>query len=392
MSCGRSAMACGRLASRLAGGYNKPRGTPAPVVTPASSPAPAAVSTAPHTLRRASRQQHRCYKYYSPRSRFGTSPTQNSTTTPVDTPTRTTTMSSAAEATKAHEALLKRNPHGNFKAVEASRPPFDAAASLRYTQTPQPGWKQGGGANQLQAVAPADHITIAPYEEGRAAHLNYKLLISAIIPRPIAFVSTVGKDGSGEENLAPFSYFNMINHDPPLFVVGFASPAEGAAAKDTVRHLSETGECVINIISEGYVEAANAASVNAPGDASEWLVSGLTPARDTVDVRPPRVKEAIFSIEGKVESLREFKSKAVAGKTSGTMAVIEGVRFWARGDAISEARDMIDPAVLRPISRLGGITYGRSTEAFELPRPDFEKDVGGQEGMAKLKDVAAAKT
>ncbi|KAL8366944.1 hypothetical protein RB599_011130 [Gaeumannomyces hyphopodioides] len=310
-------------------------------------------------------------------------------------------MSSAAEATKAHEALLKRNPHGDFKAVEASRPPFDAAASLRYTQTPQPGWRQGDGANQLQAAAPADHITIAPYEEGRPAHLNYRLLISAIIPRPIAFVSTVGRDGSGEENLAPFSYFNMINHDPPLFVVGFASPAEGAAAKDTVRHLSETGECVINIISEGYVEAANAASVNAPGDASEWLISGLTPARDTVDVRPPRVREAVFSIEGKVESLREFKSKveslrefkskAVAGKTSGTMAVIEGVRFWARGDAISEGRDLIDPAVLRPISRLGGITYGRSTEAFELPRPDFEKDVGGQDGMAKLKEVAAAK-
>lgn len=256
-------------------------------------------------------------------------------------------MSSAAEATKANEALLKRNPHGDFKAVEASRPPFDAAAAVRYTQTPQPGWKYGDGANQLHGPADAipDHVTFAPYEPGRAAHLNYKLLISAIIPRPIAFVSTVGKPGTGEENLAPFSYFNVINHDPPLFVIGIASPADGASAKDTVRHLSETGECVINIISEGYIEAANVTSVNAPRDASEWVVSGLTPARDTVEVKAPRVKEAIFSIEGKVESMREFKSKAVAGKTSGTMVVIEGVRFWARGDAISETRDLIDPAV-----------------------------------------------
>ncbi|KAJ1303661.1 hypothetical protein OPQ81_008089 [Rhizoctonia solani] len=66
------------------------------------------------------------------------------------------------------------------------------------------------------------------------------------------------------------------------------------------------------------------------------------------------------------------------------MAVLEGTRFWVREDAINEERNIIDPAVLRPMSRLGGITYGRTVEGIELPRPVFEKDVGGMEAYKKL--------
>ncbi|KAI1879752.1 hypothetical protein JX265_002706 [Neoarthrinium moseri] len=285
----------------------------------------------------------------------------------------------------ASEAEIKRNPHPDFKKVEASRPDWDRDASFRFTKTAAPGWKFGDGANGLYpAPAGAKHVEIDPYEPGRPAPFNYKLLISSIVPRPIGFVSTRSPDG-GTVNLAPFSYFNMVNHDPPLFVLGFASGLE--APKDTLKNLVESKECTVNIISEGFVEAANAASVDAPYGASEWDVSGLTPVHDCRDVKAARVGEAVFSVECKLESAREFQSRATPGKTTGCMVVLEGTRFWVREDALNEEKNLVDPAVLRPISRLGGITYGRLTEAMEITRPVFAKDVGGMEGYDKLKKV-----
>ena len=185
-------------------------------------------------------------------------------------------------------------------------------------------------------------------------------------------------------NLAPYSYTQVINHDPPLFTIGFAGGFSNA--KDTLRNLSTTKECTINIISEHYIEAANATAINAPYGISEWALTGLTPAPST-DVKPSRVKEAIFSIEGKLVSTQEFESKATPGKKTGVLAIVEGVRFWVREDAINEERNIIDPGILRPMSRLGGITYGRLTEGIEIPRFDFaEREKAGEaEGLVKPK-------
>jgi len=173
-------------------------------------------------------------------------------------------------------------------------------------------------------------------------------------------------------NLAPFSYFNMINHDPPLFIFGFAGGFD--RPKDSLTNLAESKECCINIISETYLEAANACSINAPHGVSEWSLSGLTPAPCAI-VKPARVKEAIFSVEATLVETREFSSKVTPNKKTGVLAIVEGVRFWVRDDAINEAADFIDPAVLRPISRLGRITYGRTTEVVDLPRPDYEQTI-----------------
>jgi len=251
----------------------------------------------------------------------------------------------AAERSANFEAELKRNPHPDFKKTEASRPPFDTTSSFRYTQTPSPSWTFGGGANQLAPSSAPAHISIDPHADGRLSSSNYKLLISAVIPRPIAFLSTRSEDGT-TTNLAPFSYFQMIGHDPPLFVIGFTGPADATRAKDSVRNLLSTRECVINIIGEDFIEAANSTSINAPYGSSEWDVSGLTPLYDCETVpRVARVGEAVFSIEGKLESFREFDSKATPGKKSGTMVIIEGTRFWAREDSINEERNLIDPKV-----------------------------------------------
>ncbi|KAF1986778.1 hypothetical protein K402DRAFT_420842 [Aulographum hederae CBS 113979] len=276
------------------------------------------------------------------------------------------------------EKAIQRNPHPDFKKVEASRPDWTADAPFHYTKTVKPDWTPGTGGNDNGESLKKEHVGIDPYEEGRPATFNYKLLISAIVPRPVGFVSTISGDGKST-NLAPFSYFNFISHDPPLFTIGFVGGID--RAKDTLKNLIDTKECCINIISEHFLEAANATSINAPHGTSEWAWSGLHPAPTTL-VRPARVKEAIFSIEGKLDFFREHESRATPGKKTGTMVVIEGVKFWAREDAINEDKNIVDPAVLKPISRLGGISYGRLMEGVELPRPDWEaamKDEGSQE-------------
>ena len=137
------------------------------------------------------------------------------------------------------------------------------------------------------------------------------------------------------------SYTIVVNHDPPIFTMGFAGGYSNA--KDSLRNLSESGECTINIISEHMLEAANATSINAPYGVSEWALSGLTPA-PCRDVKCSRVKESVFSIEGKLMETKEFESRQTKGKKTGVLAIIEGVRFWVREDALNEDKNIIDPA------------------------------------------------
>ena len=84
---------------------------------------------------------------------------------------------------------------------------------------------------------------------------------------------------------------------------------------------------------------------------------------------------------------KEFESRATPGKKTGVLAIVEGTRFWVREDAINEDKNIIDPAILRPMSRLGGITYGRTTEGVEIPRPDFDESTKqeGVKGLVKAK-------
>jgi len=243
------------------------------------------------------------------------------------------------------EVVIQRNPHGDFSKVQDSRPDFDHSKQWTFTKTADPSWDYGSGANDKSGLDKR-HVEIDPYAEGREPRLNYKLLISAIVPRPIGFLSTRSKDGSST-NLAPFSYTQMFNHDPPIFGVGFSGGFDNA--KDSLKNLIESGECVINIISEHFIEAANACAIDTPYGISEWSASGLTPEPCTV-VKASRIKEAIFAVEGKLLSTQEFESKVSKAKTA-VIALIEGVRFWVREDAINEDHSLIDPAVLKPIAR-----------------------------------------
>ncbi|CUM62463.1 uncharacterized protein PRCAT00000013001 [Priceomyces carsonii] len=264
------------------------------------------------------------------------------------------------------ENQVKRNPHKDFKKVEASRKPFDKDKRWEYSKTIDPDWRVGDGANESDWKQ-YKKLEIDPFGDTRDPVDNYKLLISAVTPRPIGFTSTVGKDGT--KNLAPFSYFTVVNHDPPIFCIGL-SGGKGNP-KDSCRNLLETEECTINIISEWFLEAANYTCTNCPYEVNEWDLSGLTPLKST-KVKPDHVAESAFSIEGKLIHSHEWKSKKDPNKATGTLCIIEGVNFHVMDNVVNKDLNNIDIASLRPVSRLGGITYGRTVDGFELPRPLYD--------------------
>lgn len=261
--------------------------------------------------------------------------------------------------------------HGDFIKIESERPPF-VDAEFKVTQKPKPDWVPGSGATSDEWKL-HKKIELDPYEEGRPEGLNYKTLISAIVPRPIGFVSVVGKDGSS--NLAPFLYFNVANHDPPVFTISISRSAAGH--KDTAKDILETGELTINIISEWFIEAANYTSIDAPYGVDEWQLSGLTKAPSSI-VKPPHVAESAFSIEAKLVHHHPMYKKRDPSTASGDLFIVEGVNFHVREDVINEERDIIDIAKLKPVSRLGGITYGRTILGFEIPRPVYKDEQKNQ--------------
>lgn len=261
----------------------------------------------------------------------------------------------------------------NFKATEASRPPFKHATPISTTQTPAPAWRYGDGPNTPRPSPPHSHTEIDPYAPNRSFISNYKLLISAI-PRPISYISTLSS--TGEPNLAPFSYFQVVDHDPPIFVVGFSARAD--RVKDTRRNLLETGECVISVVSEHMIEGVNGSSLELPRGVSEWALSGFERAQSTT-VRPGRVRDAVFSVEGRLLEMKELDYGKVPGAPCGALAIIKGTRFWVRDDAVDEKGEVVDLDKLRPLLQLGGISYGRIGSTFELPRPGLEAELKAEE-------------
>lgn len=282
------------------------------------------------------------------------------------------TSSLAAELVKEAESSYKIvDRPADFAEKQALRPDFDhSGKSIAVTKQPNPSWRYGGGARGYDASL--KHKEVDPYADNRPMMSNYKLLISGIAPRPIGFISTVSADGK-TKNLAPFSYFQVIDHDPPTFVVGFSS--RPGREKDTYRNLKETGECVINTVSENMMEAVNATSLDPPHGVSEWAISGLHEAPATT-VRPGRVQESVFSIEGKVVDTKELGNHGKPGMSAAGVVLIQATRFWVREDATNDDASHIELDKLRPVAQLGGMAYGRITSAFELPRKRWADEQG----------------
>jgi len=182
----------------------------------------------------------------------------------------------------------------------------------------------------------------------------YRFMIDSILPRPIAFVSTRGADGSF--NVAPFSFFNAISSEPPL--VSIAINLRKGQPKDTLRNVQDTGEFVVNVVPEALFERMVQASGEWPADVDEFRLTGLTPA-PAERVRAPRVAESPVHMECRLHRLIEF------GTT--TLVVGEIVLAHADESVITEGR--VDAEKLKPVGRLGGDGYAIVEKVVHAARP-----------------------
>lgn len=192
----------------------------------------------------------------------------------------------------------------------------------------------------------------------------YKLMTGMIVPRPIALVSTI--DAKGVANLAPFSFFSGVGSVPPtvLFCPALRSlgSPEAGQRKDTLRNVEETGEFVVNVVSDAIAAAANASSAEVAPEVDEFQLSGLTPVPSLV-VRPPRVAESPAQMECRL--LQVIYTSRQPG--SGVIVLGEVVRFHVRGDLLEDFR--VDPAGLDAVGRMAGNTWVRTRDRIELVRP-----------------------
>jgi flavin reductase (DIM6/NTAB) family NADH-FMN oxidoreductase RutF len=202
-----------------------------------------------------------------------------------------------------------------------------------------------------------------------SARQIYNILIGSIVPRPIAWVSTI--NASGVANLAPFSAFTFASSNPP--VVCF-SPAfktreiDGKSIvvpKDTLKNIETTKDFVINIVSLPVAEKMNQTSGNYAPGVDEFVKAGLT-AVPSLEVRAPRVGEAMVSYECRLRQIINFGSHDGAGNL-----VLGDVVSFHFADGIYE-NNHIDLQKLQPIGRLSGSSYCKVESIFDMVRPPVE--------------------
>jgi len=182
----------------------------------------------------------------------------------------------------------------------------------------------------------------------------YRFMISVVVPRPIAFVSTVGRDG--RFNVAPFSYFNAITNRPPL--LGISINRREGVPKDTLRNIEQTEEFVVNSVDEPLAAQMVLSSGDWPDDVDEFALTALTPVPSDL-IKPPRVGESPVSMECRLHRLIEL------GSTS--FVIGEILRGHVRDSVLTDGR--VDIAKLRPLGRLGGDGYSVVRDVIHMPRP-----------------------
>ena len=193
----------------------------------------------------------------------------------------------------------------------------------------------------------------------------HRFMIGVVVPRPIAWVSTLGADGS--RNLAPFSFFNAIASKPPLLVVSINERAEGP--KDTLRNIRETKDFVINVVDESLHERMVRTSGEWAPEVDEFALTGLTPVASE-RVKSPRLAEAPVSMECVLERVIEFETTA--------LVIGRMVLAHYREELLTEGR--VDPLKLRPVGRLGGDGYTVVREVIHLQRPRAPKPDAARDG------------
>jgi flavin reductase (DIM6/NTAB) family NADH-FMN oxidoreductase RutF len=206
---------------------------------------------------------------------------------------------------------------------------------------------------------------------------RYKLLIGCIVPRPIAFVSTLSLDGVA--NIAPFSFFAGVGSNPMMLLFCPANTPEGEE-KDTLRNCKPVdeggrGELVVNVVTEDYAAKMAACAEPLPADVSELDLVGLTSIPSQV-VAPPRIAESPLSFECRTEQVIRTNPGAPGG---GNVVLCRVLRVHL-AEGLTNELFHTDPAKLRAVGRMGGLSYCFTDARFELPMglPALKKHPDGR--------------
>lgn len=191
----------------------------------------------------------------------------------------------------------------------------------------------------------------------------YKVLVSTVVPRPIAWVTTLEEDGS--LNAAPYSFFNAMSGNPPVICFGISGRKPGDA-KDTGNNIRRTGEFVVNLVSDELAEAMNITAIEFEASVDEFQQAKITPA-PSLHVKPPRILESPVSME-----CRRLVTVEVGVDRSVVMGSVLAIHV--RDDCVLDAeRFYIDTPKLDLVGRMhGGGWYTRTRDRFEIPRIPVE--------------------
>lgn len=188
---------------------------------------------------------------------------------------------------------------------------------------------------------------------------NYKFLIGSIIPRPIAFVTSLSEDDT--LNGAPFSYFNIVSSNPPL--LSLSIQRSGGRQKDTAKNIMKTKEFVVHIADELNVEKINTTAATLPSSQSEVQLAGLTPVQ-SLKISVPGVKEAKIRMECVLEHALELGDKDTPGSD---FLIGRVVQYYVESEIYDNG--IVDPRSLGVVSRLAGHDYAKIGEIFTRDRP-----------------------
>jgi flavin reductase (DIM6/NTAB) family NADH-FMN oxidoreductase RutF len=188
---------------------------------------------------------------------------------------------------------------------------------------------------------------------------RYKLLIGTILPRPIAWVSTMGADGT--PNLAPFSYFTIACTNPMTLLFCPQIPGSGGGPKDTLRNIKQVPEFVINLTNEETAEAMNLTATKLPYGESEFSWARVTPVPSQT-IRVPRVAEAPVSFECTLQQIVTMSQEPGGGSV--VFGQVQAIHI--RDDIYIDGYIRLE--TLKPIGRLAGTGYTRVTDLFDMVR------------------------
>lgn len=211
-------------------------------------------------------------------------------------------------------------------------------------------------------------LTIDPKEISVPKMHSY--LLGAVVPRPIAFASTIDKKGN--VNLSPFSFFNCFSATPPILVFSPSRKGRDNTTKHTYENVKEVPEVVISIVSYSMVQQTSLASCEYPKDVNEFVKAGFTEIPST-RIKPPRVGESAVSFECKVNQIIELGTQGGAGN----LVICEILLMHIKEEVLDES-GRIDPRKLDAVARMGGDYYLRvqGDSIFTVPKPNKKLGIG----------------